>query len=104
MSIRIAVVGVYDPATGWSTQPVAAVGWRPGWTWWDWVPMSEPARRLRYDIIESLEPEQRESWLQQFLDEPTVTYSVNEVDVAPDITAAEQAVQATLDALLVAGA
>jgi hypothetical protein len=83
---------------------VAAVGWRTGWTWWDWVPKSEPGRRLRYDIVGDLDPEQREAWLQRFLDQPTMTYSVDEVYVLDDESTAEQVVRNTLDELLVAGA
>lgn len=104
MRIQVLVVCVYDPATGWSTRPVAAAGVSPGWTFWDWVPMTEPARRLRYDIVESLEPAQRESWLRRYLDEPTMAYSVSEVDVvAGDASLGEQAVRDVLDAVLVAG-
>lgn len=107
MNMRVAVVSVYDPSTGWSTRPVAAVGWSQGWTWWDWVPLSEPARELRYTVIDDLDPAERERWLQRFFDEPTMSYSVSAVEVldldgaGPD---AEQAVRDTLDQLLVAGA
>ena len=108
MSIRVVVVSAYDPSTGWSTRPVAAVGWGQGWTWWDWVPSSEPARELRYTVLDDLDAAARESWLQRFFDEPTMTYSVTEVedldldDVGTDV--AEQAVRDVLDELLVAGA
>ena len=108
MNIRVAVVSVYDPSTGWSTLPVAAVGWRPGWAWWDWVPMSEPARELRYGVIEDLELAERELWLQRFFDEPTVVYSVSEAFVLDDVAATEaveKAVRDMLDgSLLAAGA
>ena len=106
MSTHVLVVCVYDPATGWSTLPVAAAGLSPGWTWWDWVPRSEPARRLRYDVIEDLEPAQRQEWLRRYLDEPTTAYSVSEVAATDDGDAAavEQAVRDALDELLVVGA
>lgn len=104
MSVQVLVVCVYDPATGWSTLPVAAAGLGPGWTWWDWVPRSEPARRLRYDVIEGLEPAQRHEWLRRYLDEPTMAYSVSEVAATDgDPAAGEQAVRDALDDLLVAG-
>ncbi|WP_102144362.1 hypothetical protein [Mycobacterium hubeiense] len=106
MSIRVAVVSAYDASTGWSTLPVAAVGWSQGWSWWDWVPLSAPARELRYTVIEGLDPAERERWLQRFFDEPTATYSVSEVLVLDNDgrEAAEQAVRDTLDQLLVEGA
>lgn len=106
MSIRIAVVGVHDPSTGWSTHPIAAVGWGQGWTWWDWVPRSEPARALRYVVIDGLDAGERQRWLEEFFNEPTPTYSVSEVQVldSDDTVAAEQLVRDTLDELLVAGA
>lgn len=106
MSTRIVVVSVYDRLTGWSTLPVAVVGWRTGWTCWDWVPKSEPALRLRYDVIEDLEPDQREAWLQRFFDQATLAYSVDEVDTlgVEEQCVVEQVVRDTLDDLLVAGA
>lgn len=105
MSTRVVVVSVYDAATGWSTRPVAAVGWRTGWTWWDWVPLSEPARHLRYDVLGELDDAEREAWLQQHFDEPSVTYSVTESHLVEGADAdVRRAVQNMLDALLVAGA
>lgn len=105
MSTRVVVVSAYDAATGWSTLPVAAVGWRTGWTWWDWVPLSETARHLRYDVLGELDDAEREVWLQQHFDEPSMTYSVTESEVVEGADAdVRRAVHDMLDALLVAGA
>lgn len=106
MSTKIVVVSAYDPATGWSTSPLAAVGWGHDWVWWDWVPMSEPARDLRYGVIENLDAIGQQDWLRTHLDDPSPTYSVSEVEVLDtvDRSAAEHVVRGTLDALLVAGA
>ena len=83
---------------------MAVVGWRTGWTWWDWIPKSEPALRLRYDVVDDLDPGQREAWLQRFFDRPTSAYSVDEVDALPEkAPTAEQVVRDTLDELLAAG-
>lgn len=106
MSTKILVVSGYDPATGWSTSPVAAVGWGDDWAWWDWVPMSDPARDLRYGVIARLDAAGQQNWLQTHLDDPIPTYSVSEVQTldTTDRGEAERIVRDTLDALLVAGA
>lgn len=106
MSTKILVVNGYDPATGWSTNPLAAVGWGNDWVWWDWVPMSEPARDLRYGVIENLDAPGQQDWLQTHLDDPMPTYSVSEVRAldTDDRGEAERIVRGTLDELLVPGA
>lgn len=111
MSTRVVVVNVHDPVTGWSTQPVAAVGWRPGAIVWEWMPLSPPGRDLRFGVIEDLDPAAQEQWLENYLREPTAAYSVQEIpemsagelEVAAEDDAVVQAARDIIDQLIVAG-
>lgn len=106
MTTRVAAVCAYDPSTGWSTQPLAVVGWRPGWTFWEWIPCRQRARELRYLVIDDLSHPERDQWLQRFFDDPTPVYSVDEILALDDTTSTaevEQVVRDTIDELLAAG-
>lgn len=108
MSTRIAVVSVHDPATGGPTLAAAVVGWRPGWTYWEWMPRCSAANTLRYGQIHTLDDSAREQWLTRYYEHPTLAYSVEEFGQVlaaetTDTELLEQKVHDALDELLVEG-
>lgn len=108
MSTRIAVVSVHDPATGGPTLAAAVVGWRPGWTYWEWMPRCSAANTLRYGQIHTLDEPAREQWLTRYYEHPTLAYSVDEIEQVlaaetTDTEVLEQKVHDALDELLVEG-
>jgi WD40 repeat protein len=52
--------------------------------------MSEPARELRYTVIEDLDAAERERWLEGFFNEPTMTYSVSEALALDEATSTDR--------------
>lgn len=108
MSTRIAVVSVHDPATGGPTLAAAVVGWRLGWTYWEWMPRCSAANTLRYGQIQTLDEPAREQWLARYYEHPTLAYSVDEFEQVlaaetTDPVVLERKVHDALDELLVEG-
>lgn len=102
------MVSVHDPLTGLPSLPVAVVGWRNGWSYWDWIPMRPAAGELRYGLIDSLDGVQRQQWLSRYYEHPTMAYSVDQVEEVLaaetcDDEALERKVHDVLDELLVEG-
>lgn len=103
--IRLGVVCVYDPDTGWATHPVAAVVWnddRP--VAWSWVPLDHEARELRYLTVDELTDLQQVAWLEEHAADPTPTGAVTIVDSEVDEATASIRVEALLDEILIVGA
>jgi hypothetical protein len=104
--IRLGVVNVYDPDTGWATHPVAAVAWTDEQPLrWEWVPLDYEARELRYLTLDELKPGQQVAWLERHLEEPTPTRAVELVDTldAGLEGSVKDRVEALMDEIVVAG-
>lgn len=93
--VRVGVVHVYDPATGWATDPVAVAGWTDQRVWWAWVP-TEPARRCRADLS-AMTPTGQVRWLVDHSEDPGVVAAVDLLDI-PDVDVG--GIEAVLDSLV----